>query len=91
MMGCPLDIICETCKTVYYCGYGSYLNISGRIQLFPAQEHEGHKIHQHTHEATEISDSGHLVIEDYFGEPEEKRIFVRDYASFKQVDLTDGK
>lgn len=90
-MGCPLDIICETCKTVYYCGYGSYSNILSREQKFPWSDHEGHETHRHTHEATEVTASGHLAIEDYFGDPEEKRIFIRDYTSFKQIDLTDGK
>jgi hypothetical protein len=73
---------------VYYCGYGSYGRMQERLTLFPRQDHGGHDIVQHFDEATEVTKDGHLTIQDFFGEPEEKRIFVRDYASFERIDLT---
>jgi hypothetical protein len=88
-MGCSTEMICATCRKVYYCGYGSYGNMQVRLSLFPKQDHAEHDLVQHFDEATEVTKDGHLAIEDYFGEPEEKRIFVRDYAKFERVDLTN--
>ena len=87
-MGCSTEVICVTCQKRWYCGYGSYLYYEERIKRAPLGEHEGHEIVMHFDEFTEVNAAGDLLLEDYFGDSEEKRLLVKGYRDFEKINLT---
>lgn len=85
-MGCDTNVACRDCKTVYYCGYGSYGGMEKRAELFPAVEHEGHDTVRFTTDYTDER-NGHLWTMS--GPGDYDILFIEDFANYKDVDLTE--
>lgn len=85
-MGQPLEVICKTCKTEYYLGYGGgdfhrYISLK-----FPSEEHSGHDWDWHCSDHTTTFE-GDLYVEHYWREDEP---IVKGYSEYKHVDLEDA-
>lgn len=87
-MGCSSQVICNTCKTVYWCGYGSYSNHDGRTALFDKMQHEGHDYFTDCGDGT-YEDGDDLHEMGSYGS--DGGIVSKGYKKFKRVSLVESE
>ena len=64
-MGCGTEAVCVTCRTTWYCGYGSYGRVHERKARSPIAEHEalGHDTCNNCEDYCHVDEDGNLWLE----------------------------
>lgn len=67
-MGCGTEAVCVTCRTAWYCGYGSYGRVEERRQRSPIAEHDalGHDTCTNCEDYCHEDEDGNLWLEGQY-------------------------
>ena len=85
-MGCGTEVICRTCKVVYWCGYGTYGNFDERAKRFPGEKHVDHDLVLWNEDAEWGTDAnGDLYVMGAYGSQGD--LVAKDYRHYLRVNL----